>query len=696
MGVLRGIRSLQNNSSGPAGGYSAGPALFLRKVSRDWFRGALLVLVAVATTELACAQEWKRLGPPGGMVLSLAAAADGTVFLGTADGHVFASADRGEHWELRGRVGGRLDGIVQRMVADGAHAQRVLAAVWFRNAAGGGVFESGDGGQHWKLAGLGDEAVRTLEQSASEPGVWVAGTRRGLFRSRDDAKSWERITEPNDPELQNVDSLAIDPRDAETIYVGTYHLPWKTSDGGKTWQPIAAGMIDDSDIMSLRIDARNPRRVFSSACSGIYRSDDGGATWTKLQGIPYSSRRTQQIAQDPVDPRRLYAATTEGLWATSDYGETWKRVTTRETNANAVVVLGGEKGNRMLAGFDAQGILRSDDGGNTIVESNEGFSHRVVFGLAVESADTRRLLARVQGFGSGALVESDDEGKTWVDFPSAFQGKTVARIFAAPSGWWAAFAEGGAARFDAEKRQWAEIPFHEVTLVRARASRGSSGKQTVRQVRLLKAHVSSIIELGNDVFASSNEGLWKEDSGRGDFRRVVAKNLPLAITFLSGAVSSGAGIESLLAIAGEAVWSSDGRDAAWSRVPLPPESGTPLWLVDHPWHGTVLRLLGTRNGVFSHESQKGWKQLSNGLPAISSAPPAFSETICLLNMSNGGTYASEGSLRVWRRIEKDGVQAAANAIVWIGGEKFVLATTSEGVLEWESGRKSGAKETRPR
>jgi photosystem II stability/assembly factor-like uncharacterized protein len=692
MGVLRGIRSSESNNSGSGRGCSAGPAFFLSNFSRDWLRGVLLVLIAVATTKLARAQEWKRLGPPGGMVLSLAASADGTVFLGTADGHVFASADRGEHWELRGRVGGRLDGVVQRMVADSTHAQRVLAAVWFREAAGGGVFESGDRGQHWNLVALGDEAVRTLEQSASAPGVWVAGTRRGVFRSRDDAKSWERITPADDPELQNVDSLAIDPQDAATIYVGTYHLPWKTSDGGKTWQPIAAGMIDDSDIMSLRIDAQNPRRVFSSACSGIYRSEDGGSTWTKLQGIPYSSRRTQQIAQDPGDPRRLYAATTEGLWATSDYGETWSRVTARETSANAVMVLSGEKGNRMLAGFDAQGILRSDDGGNTIVASNEGFSHRVVLAMAVESAATRRLLARVQGFGTGGLVESEDGGKTWADFPSGFHGKTVERIFAAPSGWWVAFAEGGAATFDVEKQQWAETPFREVTLVRARASRGGSGKQTLRQVRSLKAHVSSIIEVGNDAFASSNEGLWKKDSGHEDFQRVTAKNLPPTIAFLSGTASSGSGMESLLAIAGDAVWSSDGHDVAWSQVPLPPESGAPLWLVDRPWNGTVLRLLGTRSGVFSFESQKGWKQLSNGLPAIASAPPAFSETICLLNMSNGGTYASGGSLQVWQRIDKDGVQAPANTIFWVGGSKFVVGSASEGVLNWEAGREPGGKE----
>src|SRR5215471_4206347 len=277
--MLRVTRSFRQSCSGRGDGKLSAPAFFL---------AAIVVMLPALPTR---AQKWERLGPPGGIVISLAAGPDGTAYLGTPDGHVFASADRGEHWELRGRAGDRLDGVVVRIVPDPRAASRLLAALWFRGSAGGGVFESKDGGRSWKLAGLGDQAVRALEQSLSEPKVWVAGTRTGVFRSVDDARSWQRITRADDLELQNVDSLAVDPRDSQTIYVGTYHLPWKTTDGGANWNAISAGMIDDSDVMSLHIDAREPRRIFSSACSGIYRSEDGGGSWTKLEGIPYASRR---------------------------------------------------------------------------------------------------------------------------------------------------------------------------------------------------------------------------------------------------------------------------------------------------------------------------------------------------------------------------------------------------------------------
>ena len=127
----------------------------------------------------------------------------------------------------------------------------------------------------------------------------MAGTLDGVYRSRDASKSWERISPEHHEELRNLDSLAIDPRDPRIIYAGTFHLPWKTTDGGRTWHPIHDGMIDDSDVMSLLIDRSNPGRIFASACSGIYRSDNGAAQWRKIQGIPYTARRTYAITQDP-------------------------------------------------------------------------------------------------------------------------------------------------------------------------------------------------------------------------------------------------------------------------------------------------------------------------------------------------------------------------------------------------------------
>ena len=657
---------------GLAGCLPCGPAFFLR-FGRRRFRLLSLTLLLGTCRGAAFAQTWERSGPPGGTVTSLAAAPDGTVYLGTPDGHVFASGDGGRHWQLRGRAGGRLDGVVQQIVPDAVHKKRVLAAVWFRNSPGGGVFESSDGALHWRLVGLREQTVRTLEQSPTEPGVWLAGTRGGVFRSSDDAHSWQRITPANDPELQDVDSVAVDPTDAETIYVGTYHLPWKTSDGGKTWKSIGAGMIDDSDIMSLRVDARNRQRIFSSACSGIYRSEDAGASWTKLQGIPYSSRRTQQIVQDGRDPGRLYAATTEGLWMTRDYGETWKRVTAREVNTYAVAVLPADHGERVLAGVAGEGVLGSEDAGDSFASWNAGFSHRVLFALAADPGDKTHLLARVEGF-AGALVETRDSGRSWSKLAEQARGKTVGKIFGSSDGWWVSFAEGGAARFDVSTMTWRGVPFEEELPGAKRAPAGPRPR-SARHVRVLPLHVTELLPNGRGVVVSTEDGLWRKEPDADEFRRSLSPGLPQAVTFLAAASAN-----AWLAIAQNALWSSDARGLGWKRLATPSEAGTLLWVQDRAWQGALVRWLGTDSGVFVSASGADWRLVSSGLPPIASEPPAFNDASGLMAMSNGGFYASSDNGASWRRVEGDAEQGRAGMLIADRSGDFWVGSYSEGLL----------------
>jgi len=608
--------------------------------------------------------------------MSLSADNQGTAYLGTPDGHVFASADRGEHWELRGRAGARLDGVVQCIVVDHRNPGRVLAAVWFQDpAAGGGVFESLDGARHWKLAGLGGEAVRALEHSESSANIWVAGTRSCVFRSTDNAHTWQRITPADDRELQNVDSLAVDPGDPQIIYVGTYHLPWKTIDGGKAWSSIASGMIDDSDIMSLRIDGMNPRRIFSSACSGIYRSEDGGASWTKLQGIPYASRRTQQIVQDPVDSRTLYAATTEGLWKTSDSGENWQRVTPGETVANAVVILSGTRSVRILVGTELQGILRSDDGANFSVTSNDGFAHRIIESLAADPQNTSHLLIRIAGF-PNRLIESRDAGISWAEFPAAPSAKPLAALYGTKSGWWISFAGGGLAQFDSAAGKWRVAMFQEMLphAVGQKSARSGGSNRAASAVRTVSPRVFWLYESSDRVLAGSDNGVWIRKSRQMQFGKIQAKNLPSPVTYLSAASGN-----SLLAIAANSIWKSDFDATVWSALPAPQNSGRLLWIQEDSNASPPVRLVGTERGVFSSAGGP-WHLLASGLPAIASVPLASSGPLRLLAMNNGGSYGSNDSGNTWSRVDSDSETGRVTGIISVAGFRFSIASQSEGLL----------------
>ena len=675
---------MNKSTNGPGGENSTGPVLFfalrriaLRILLRRSAPAFILLLIAVP----AVAQRWQRLGPRGGNVISLSDSTDGTVYLGTADGHVFASTDQGGHWELRGRAGSRLDGVVQRMIADRSEKNRLLAAVWFLDSAqGGGVFESLDGARHWKLAGLQGEAVRVLEHSESDPRVWVAGTRTGTFRSTDDARTWQRISSADDPELQNVDSLAIDPGNPQIIYVGTYHLPWKTMDGGKTWRSIASGMIDDSDIMSFLIDAKNPQRIFSTACSGIYRSEDAGDSWTKLQSIPYASRRTQQIAQDSKDPRVLYAGTTEGLWRTSDSGENWSRITPRETIANAILLLPVTAGTRILAGMEAQGVLRSDDGGNAFVESNEGFSHRVIASVAADASNPSHLLVRIEGL-PGKLFETRDSGGSWLEISGVISAtvnskRSPANLYGSSSNWWLSYAEGGLARFDPAKKVWQAVPFHEMAPGRrSRSPVGAHAAAGSRQkTRTLFPKVNFVLEVSQRLFVATQDGLWVLH--KSEFRRVVAKNLPRTIGYLSAGAQN-----SLLAIADGSPWASDATAAVWKATAAPEGAGRLLWIQEIWQTGTVTRLLGTQNGVFLSSAGGPWRLLANGLPAIASRPLSMAGQLWFLAMNNGGIYRSGDSGKTWQWVDWGREQGTVLMTV-PAKNGLVVASQSEGLLRF--------------
>ena len=99
------------------------------KAERSLLRICTVILIALGVAASTGAQTWQRMRPEGGMVVSLAGAASGLLYLGTADGHVFASEDGARNWELRGRVGPRTDAVISRLLSDPRAADRLYAAV---------------------------------------------------------------------------------------------------------------------------------------------------------------------------------------------------------------------------------------------------------------------------------------------------------------------------------------------------------------------------------------------------------------------------------------------------------------------------------------------------------------------------------------------------------------------------------------
>ncbi len=630
------------------------------------------------------------------MVMSLAASPGGDVYLGTADGHVFVSKDGAQSWELRGRVGSRLDAVVTRLVIDPEDGKRVFAAVWYQEAgAGGGIFRSGDGGRTWELAGLEGEAVRALEIASSQPGELVAGTRSGVFRSVDGGKRWGRISPVGDEELRNVDSLAIDPRDPEVIYVGTYHLPWRTRDGGKTWEAVIAGIIDDSDIMSMRVDATNPARLYMSSCSGIYRSENQGRGWTKLQGIPYAARRTQVIAQDPVRPKTLYAGTTEGLWLTRDGGEIWTRTSPKDWVVNSVAVLAGKNGGqgRVVLGTEGQGIQVSDDAGVSFAEANRGFAHVVVKQLLADQNQTRHLLMVVERSGL-EILESRDDGKSWMPISLAAEehGKTaklkadlVQEVYASPWGWLLEFGNGQLWKWEESKKIWKEWNLRAAT---ANPRTKAGGPRKAARSEALRAQVAGagIASARNVALVSTNKGLVRcLESGICGRLQAYGRGGQVRAVWLSSA-----GREMGAVMDGKLGWSLDGGEtAAWQDLPV--RNKQALWL-DVAGSGRAKTVyLGTSRGLFSsRDAGAHWQRMKGGLPAGQVERWLRHPGVWVLTERDGGIYISQDKGTNWRRVDQDAERGRFTGLVGAGSGAILAGSQSEGLLRLEVAAEQGA------
>lgn len=388
----------------------------------------LLSLVAVA----ACAQSapasrvWQMTGPFGGDVLSLAIDPQNSevVLIGTQDGQLFRSTDGGKTWKrVKPGIGASGYGLTVILFDRARPGTIFVGAQQIRDAdhdsTGGGVWMSTDGGNNWKeIEDLKGRSVRGLVQSLGDASAFGMAARDGIYLSRNRGTSWKKITPDNDAELRGFHSVAIDPRDSDTVYCGTWHLPWKTTDGGQSWKRAGGkdvGMIDDSDIFAIHIDENDPDTILMSACSGIYRSTNASQKWTKIQGIPSTSRRTHVIFQHPTKPELLFAGTTEGLWRSTDAGkpESWSRVTPLRLVINSVAVH-PNRPDRVFLGTDDYGVLISNDGGESYEPSNAGFISRQVRTLVADVSQKGRIYAGVIFDGpNGGLFVSEDGGTTW-------------------------------------------------------------------------------------------------------------------------------------------------------------------------------------------------------------------------------------------------------------------------------------------
>jgi photosystem II stability/assembly factor-like uncharacterized protein len=612
---------------------------------------ALLVLAMSASVFAlgSKAQNWRQVGPPGGTVISLAADPNdiSKLYLGTADGHVFISSDEGGHWQLLSRIGTGQDDVVTHIIVDRRDAKRLYASTWSLYTGGGGVYRSDDGGHTWNIIGLAHETVRALAQSPNNPNLWLAGSLTGVYRSADNGASWERITPAGHEDLRNFDSVAFDPHDDNTIYAGTYHLPWKTSDGGKNWFPIVKGMIDDSDVMNIIVDPANTTNVHAVACSGIYHSTNGGTQWVKYTGIPNVFRRTQLIRMDPTNENTLYAGTTSGLWKTVN-DKDFKRLTPTEWIINALII-DPKDPQKLIIGTERQGVLISRDGGENFTPANLGFQHQHISDVAMDREHPERALVELT-FDNDAFLATKDGGNNWTTLGSGLRRTETRHIYASPSGWWASLTTGGWMKYDDSTHKWVraglyvpDAPEAAATTI-TKSKKGAAAKAPVakKPVPVMSAYLVNDMSFGHDAwFAGTSNGV------------LVSKDFGVT----------------------------------WKSVSKDPLLRKPAQSVEISTDGSQVWAVSERNLLYSADKGATWegKELSFAAAGNLKLHRLDDQTIFIT--TNMGLYASRDAGRNWNRQEVrdlsfQSVAGSGNALV-VSLQKRGLIASLDGGKTWQ-------------
>jgi photosystem II stability/assembly factor-like uncharacterized protein len=365
-----------------------------------------------------------------------------------------STAFAGMRWRHIGPEGNRVSAVA------GVNGDR---STYYAGAASGGLWKTTDGGLHWRpifddqpVSSIGALAVAPSDANI----VWV-GTGEpfirsnisigwGVWRSTDAGKSFTKVGLDNTGRVARV---VIHPTNPDIVFVaamGHNYGPqpergvYRTVDAGKTWERVLF-VNDSTGVSDLVMDPNNPRILFAGtwqveihtwgrtsggAGSGIWMSRDGGTTWKRLtgNGLPTKMIGKVGLAMSKANSNRVYALIETGdgvpavnmtgpekgrLWRSDDGGNTWTMVSIDRQVAGRTHYynrMGAMPDNAEEAYFLTANWAKTLDGGRTIIdppftETPYGDHHD----LWIDQGNGNRMIVSHDG---GVSI-TENRGKTW-------------------------------------------------------------------------------------------------------------------------------------------------------------------------------------------------------------------------------------------------------------------------------------------
>jgi photosystem II stability/assembly factor-like uncharacterized protein len=318
--------------------------------------------------------------------------------------------------------------------------------VIYLGAATGGVWKTTDAGMTWKplFDKESNMSIGALAIAPSDPSIVWAGTGEannrqssswgaGVYKSTDGGHTWAHM---GLDDTQAIGRIVIDPTNPDVVYVASLGHLWgsnaerglfKTTDGGKTWQKVLF-INDDTGVSDVAIDPQSPNILYAAAYErrrtvwgfngggpngGVYRTTDAGATWKKLTGgLPEGDVGRIGLSVYRKDPNIVYAevqAAKGGIFRSEDKGLTWKKMSSTDPRPSYFSQIRIDPNNDLRIWLGGVNLYYSDDGGKTFNTRRVREVHSDFHAIWIDPNNSNYMLVGCDG---GVYV-SRDLGQDW-------------------------------------------------------------------------------------------------------------------------------------------------------------------------------------------------------------------------------------------------------------------------------------------
>ncbi len=316
-----------------------------------------------------------------------------TYYMGSTGGGLWKTSDAGHHW--RNISDGYFKtGSVGAVAVSESHPHIVFCGMGehaprgVMTSHGDGVYKTVDAGKTWQHVGLKEtQHIARIVINPFNPDIVLVAAQgqlygpnqeRGIYRSEDGGKTWERTLFIND--LTGCAELSMDMNFPNIIYAAMWHhqrLPWqvvsggsgsglyKSTDNGKTWHKLTKGLPKEMGKMAIAVSRSNSRKVYALIESdserelgGLFVSSDAGENWKRVSDDHRLIQRAWyyiELAIDPSNENVVYVLT-PSTYRSIDGGANWSEVSGQH----------GDYHDIWINPKNSQNIILADDGGAAI------------------------------------------------------------------------------------------------------------------------------------------------------------------------------------------------------------------------------------------------------------------------------------------------------------------------------------------